>query len=33
MAVAQPHLATAMRENRAAMRRMVAFLAGEAGIR
>ncbi len=30
---AQPHLATAMRENRALMRRMVAFLAKEAGIR
>ena len=30
---AQPHLATAMRENRAVMRRIVAFLAGEAGIR
>ncbi|MGE5131347.1 MAG: SAM-dependent methyltransferase [Gemmatimonadota bacterium] len=30
---AQPHLATAMRENRALMRRMVAFLAAEAGVR
>ena len=32
-AVAFPHLATAMRENRALMRRMVAFLAAERGIR
>jgi hypothetical protein len=30
---ANPNLATAMRENRAVMRRMTAFLAGEAGIR
>jgi hypothetical protein len=30
---ANPHLATGMRENRALMRRMTAFLAGEAGIR
>ncbi len=30
---AQPHLATAMQENRALMRRMVAFLAAHAGVR
>jgi hypothetical protein len=30
---ANPHLATAMRENRALMRRMVAWLAQEAGVR
>ena len=30
---ANPHLATAMRENRALMRRMVAWLAREAGVR
>jgi hypothetical protein len=30
---ANPHVATAMRENRAVMRRMAAFLAREAGIR
>src|ERR1700742_4502428 len=30
---ANPNLATGMRENRALMRRMTAFLAGEAGIR
>jgi hypothetical protein len=30
---ANPHLATGMRENRALMRRMTAYLAGEAGIR
>ena len=30
---ANPHVATAMRENRAVMRRMAAFLAGPAGIR
>ena len=30
---AQPHLVTAMRENRALMRRMVGFLAAEAGVR
>src|SRR5690348_6295453 len=30
---ANPSLGTAMRENRAVMRRMTAFLAGEAGIR
>jgi S-adenosyl methyltransferase len=30
---ANPHAVTAMRENRAAMRRIAAFLAGEAGIR
>ena len=30
---ANPNLATGMRENRAVMRRMTAFLAGEAGVR
>jgi hypothetical protein len=30
---ANPHVATAMRENRAVMRRMAAFLAGPAGMR